>query len=437
MAKTPLKADFLPNNNRTQKTLWIFGAGASAHLGFPLSRGFFRCTVRLLTESLGEPDYAAAEIGNCLESATYKNQLGKPLTQNDIDEIKTDTTVAFDQIASWTATHQTDAKYGIRFQHLTKELGRLRCVLNNIGIELPTQELLDTEPENLIDRIRTADANKILSEQSNGRDVDKIRRDILEAQECVRRIYFYSLSEFNDQIREQARVNTVDSCYDQLIKSMLMDSDSRIISFNYDTVLDESLFENFTGTWAYERLHLAAINGHPVSSGPEGDLMLIKPHGSLNMFVCGNCGRTHIQWFARVVPRGPNTNALHNRRCTHCKVPLPGRKELLSEQVVSPLYDKESIDGSKGAIRRAFAWATQIISVGFSFPEQDAYFLECFETGLRANTNESIRLSLVLRSREGTTALKNRLDDNKFLREHVSTGKLKIEATAIAGFEHV
>lgn len=441
MPTMPLKAAFLPRGismggGNDKKTLWIFGAGASAHLGFPLSWGFLRSTVSLVTSFFKDPDDMGLDFGRMFRPEDFKKQDGSQITNDDVRAIKTDPVKAFDLIDLWTYTEPADRKDQVRLQYLVRHLKELRGRLAEVGISLTTDELMDIEPENLIDRIRKINPTDLYAKAARGRDIERIELGIRAAQECVRLIYFYALSEFNEKARANVATNWQDSCYENLLRAFLFEKNSRIISFNYDTVLDEALFWRFTRSWAYERIHLAAINGYPVTSGAEADLMYIKPHGSLNMLVCPNCQRTHIQWFAKVVPRGGGQPASDNRRCAHCKDTLPGRKELLNGLVVPPLYDKEIIEGSKGAIRRAFAWTNNIVSIGFSYPAQDGYFVDCIADGLLENPNAEVNLWLVLRGKSGTDALKKRLESDPRLAPFVGT-LLKLNATDLNGFEAV
>lgn len=437
----PLTAAFLPRGigmggGDNTKTLWIFGAGASAHLGFPLSWGFLRSTISLVTSFFKDPDDLSLDFGRMYRPEEFQKNDGSPITNDDVREIKSDPIKAFDLMDLWTYTEPADRKDQVRLQYLLRELKKLRGRLDAVGISMTTEELLDIAPENLIDQIRNIDANELYIKAAKGRDIEAIQADIRSAQECVSLIYFYALSEFNEMARAKVTEHWQDSCYENLVRAFAFEKNSRIISFNYDTVLDEALFRRFTRSWAYERIHLAAINGYPVTAGAEADLMYIKPHGSLNMLVCPNCQRTHIQWFSKVVPRGGGKPASDNRRCAHCKEVLPGRKELLDGLVVPPLYDKEIIEGSKGAIRRAFAWANNIVSIGFSYPAQDAYFVQCMADGLLENPHSEVKLSLVLRGKKGTEALKQRLETDARLAPFVGT-LLRIDATDLSGFEAV
>ncbi len=436
----PLTASFIPRGDliggSDGKTLWIFGAGASAHLGFPLSSGFLRSTLALLTGFFKDPDDMSLDFGREFRPEDFKNKDGSPITNDEVRAIKTDPVKAFDLIDLWTYTEPSDRKDQVRLQYLIGQLKELRGRLADVDISMTTDELLNIEPENLIDKIRKINSRDLYVKAARGRDIKRIDLDVRAAENCVRLIYFYALSEFNEKARAKVAGNWEDSCYENLMRAYLFDKNSRIISFNYDTVLDEAFFWRFTKSWAYERIQLAGINGYPVTAGAEADLLYIKPHGSLNMLVCPNCQRTHIQWFSKVVPRGAGQLASVNRRCAHCKETLPGRRELLDGLVVPPLYDKEIIEGSKAAIRRAFAWTNNIVSIGFSYPAQDGYFVQCMADGLLENSHSEVILSLVLRGKSGTAALEQRLQSDTRLAPYVGT-LLKINATDLNGFEAV
>lgn len=342
--------------------------------------------------------------------------------------------LAFDCLKMREYIKPEDRNDWVRLQHLWNELVELRGRLADVEIILPTSDLLDIPPENLIQKIRDIDPDHIYETARRGRDIETIKLDLDSALDCIRRIYFYALSEFNEQSRRLTHHDIDASCYDQLVRTFTLERNSRVISFNYDTMLDESLFRRCTTSWAYDGVPVTGINGYPVSPGEEADLLYIKPHGSLNMLYCGNCKGMHIHWFAQSIPRGPGSLASNNRRCTRCKRPQPGRSELMQGLLVAPLYDKEVIDGSRDAIIRAFAWANNIVAIGFSFPDQDSYFFDCMQDGLSLNGNPEITLSLVLRSQDGTNELRSRLLSRLPI---LTTPQFRVEATGYNGFEAI
>jgi hypothetical protein len=438
LPKMPLNASFLPRRagmgHPDQRTLWIFGAGASAHLEFPMSWGFFRSTIKFLTGFYRDPSESSFDLGISTFPNLFKKSNGTSIDKGEFLRIKTDPVAAFECIGLHEYAKPENHQDEVRLQYLHRELRELRPRLAEAGIHLVTEDLLNIPPEDLIQQIRNLDANQIYQTNAKGRDVDRIKLDLQAAIECVRKIYFYALSEFNERARSLVETNIGNSCYDQLVRAFAFEHNSRIISFNYDTMLDESLFNRCTSSWAYDGIPVHGINGYPVAPGDDPDLYYIKPHGSLNMIYCRNCNGMHVQWFARIVPRGAGTIASDNRRCTHCKSPEAGRTELMQGLQVAPLYDKAVIDGSKEAITRAFAWADNIISIGFSFPEQDAYFFECMAKGLSNNQASTVSFSLVLRGHDETKELRDRLLTRLPI---LSEQKFQVEATKCIGFEDI
>ena len=209
----------------------------------------------------------------------------------------------------------------------------------------------------------------------------------------------------------------------------------QVISFNYDTALDEAFFWHFTKSWEYGGLDLAGVNGHPVGPGVKADVIFIKPHGSLNLLRCNKCARAHLQWFRRYLPTGVGQQSADNRRCVHCTEALPGRPELMGQFVVPPLYDKKAIAQSKAAIRNAFSWAENVVAIGFSFPSQDAYFLKCMTDGLKRNKSRLVTLYIVGQNKNGAKLTKQQLLRNSLLQPFKKM--LKVIAVDAGGFEGV
>lgn len=161
MPVMPLNAACLPRGvefgvDDGKRTLWIFGAGASAHLGFPLSWGFLRKTVSLIAERFKGPS------------------------------LKKDSVKAFDNIDSWSA--ELERPDYVRLQYLINHLKELKGCLARLGITPDTNALLDTEPEKLIQEIRTLTPAGVQNRTTNGRNIRTIQLEIDKALECVRLI---------------------------------------------------------------------------------------------------------------------------------------------------------------------------------------------------------------------------------------------------------
>jgi hypothetical protein len=297
---------------------------------------------------------------------------GKPVpTHDEIARFKTDPLLALQFIDVWEHLRPEISDYA-PVQELFRLWLDLQKKLSRIGLNLSTEELLRTYPEVLIEQIRSLNTDDLVRNRL-AYDEAESQRNIEDAKQTVQAIYFFTLSRFNDDAREATRQKPNESLYVKLVRSFILERNARIVTFNYDTMLDEAIFMHFTRSWKYGGVKVAGINGYPVAKGIPADLSLIKPHGSLNYLVCRNCQRAHVNWFWSYRYTGANTPSVGNRRCTVCTEPSAGRPELMGSLTVAPLYDKKLIEKSYKAIKKAFAWADQVVSVGYSFPDQDTY----------------------------------------------------------------
>jgi hypothetical protein len=101
-----------------KKTLWVFGAGASAHLGFPWSWGFLRSTLASLTSFFKDPDDTSLDLGRMFRPEDFQKQDGTPISNDNVRTIKTDPVKAFDLINLWTFAEPVDREDQIRLQYL-------------------------------------------------------------------------------------------------------------------------------------------------------------------------------------------------------------------------------------------------------------------------------------------------------------------------------
>lgn len=224
--------------------------------------------------------------------------------------------------------------------------------------------------------------------------------------------------------------------YTQLVRSFILDKNAQIITFNYDTMLDEAIFTHFTRSWKYGGMTVAGINGYPVATGSPADLILIKPHGSLNYLICGNCKRAHVNWFWSYRQTGANTPSSGNRRCVHRTAPRPGRTELMGSLTVAPLYDKQIIKRSFSAISEALVWADHVVSVGYSFPAQDTYVYRLMGEAIKSRTRAALTVSVVSHTPESAKEIAKRLRGG-LKGQGVTSDRVKITAAKLKGFEEV
>lgn len=417
--------------NEDTKTLWIFGAGASRHMNeFPMSFDFFEKSIALCTSKMKtfsgktDPRY----LGLCLAKADNKSAVP---SISKIRKFKKDSCLALSHIDIWgflAPEHDVMAK----IQYLWNSWKSLPILLEEIGFSLTPDQLISKYPEELIAEVRKIDS-KSLVKNRGFYDRDYARRKLDETLETIRDIYFYTLSEYNQAANAKFGNSNL---YTQLVKSFILEKNARVISFNYDTMLDEAIFNHFTRSWHYGGMTIAGINGYPVSRGTKSDLVLIKPHGSLHFLICPNCKRAHVNWFWTFRKTGLGAFASDNRRCVKCKKAMPGRRELLESMIVSPLYDKKIIKRSYQAIKAAFSWCDNIVSIGYSFPEQDTYFFDCIKKGVQSRNGRQIKVRIVSQNFDSAKDIKNRLD--KQLRNRgIKAKDVKVKADVLIGFEEV
>lgn len=417
--------------NEDTKTLWIFGAGASQHLNdFPMSFNFFDKSIALCTSKMktfsrkNDPKY----MGLCLGKTSNSPQVP---SINQIRSFKRDSRLALSYIDIWgdlAPDHDVMAK----IQYLWNSWKRLPTLLEEIGLSLTPDQLISKYPEQLIAEVRNITPLSLVKHHGFY-DRTFARRKLDETLETLQDIYFYTLSEYNQAAHTNFANNNL---YSKLVESFILEKNARVISFNYDTMLDEAIFNYFTRSWHYGGMTVAGINGYPVSRGAKSDLVLIKPHGSLHFLICPNCKRAHVNWFWTYRKTGIGVFASDNRRCVKCKKAMPGRKELLESMIVSPLYDKKIIKRSHHAIKAAFSWCDNIVAIGYSFPEQDTYFFECIKKGVQSRNGRQIKVRIVSENHDSAKKIKKRLDNQLRIRG-IMAKDIKVKAEILNGFKDV
>ena len=104
--------------------------------------------------------------------------------------------------------------------------------------------------------------------------------------------------------------------------------------------------------------------------------------------------------------------------------------------MVSPLYDKKIIKRSRGAITGAFSWSDNVVSVGYSFPDQDTYFFDCIQSGVNRRKGRPLTLRIVSHTHDSAKEIKARLD-KQLRRRGISAKAVKVRAVKLSGFEEI
>ena len=161
----------------------------------------------------------------------------------------------------------------VKLQFLYRNWQSLPKLLTDIGLKITPHELLSTYPEKVIDDVRNLSAASLVKDHGFY-DQDAARRKLEETLRVLGEVSSYTLSHFNEAARD---TQPSENLYRSLVRSFILEKNARIMSFNYDTMLDEAVFHGFTRTWHYGGMTISGINGYPVAKGQDGDLILIKP----------------------------------------------------------------------------------------------------------------------------------------------------------------
>lgn len=142
-----------------------------------------------------------------------------------------------------------------------------------------------------------------------------------------------------------------------------------VISFNYDILMDNALFELNKMTDSGYRMNFSRCNvdGHWIRTNDEpSDVTLLKLHGSLNWIRCGLCGALLLYRFQKQTLVGAQ-----RFNCPRCS----SGEAFAKRMIIPPTQSKEYADRDT-----AFLWIqadnllkdiSRVICVGYSFPSSD------------------------------------------------------------------
>jgi len=152
--------------------------------------------------------------------------------------------------------------------------------------------------------------------------------------------------------------------------------DTIFISMNYDVLLDNVLFKterNFT--YGFDIYDLANQNEGCRESG----VLLLKPHGSINLVQCPKCKKVFTF-------KNSSLGPVSNYTCGRCD-------EYLNVLIIPPTFNKSVEDKSYAAIHKKIfeeiSKADEILIIGYSLPDYDLNILQAFKEGTAKNQNGS------------------------------------------------
>lgn len=355
------------------QVVYIFGAGASCEMGVPISKGFFSTTYQLAEEH---------------KIQKYRN----------------------DELGYY---YQRVAQYFERYKNIS-----LYSCYSNFSPTITDKNLKALEsfyPEEILEEIdKKIDGFK---NQNSFTEKDVFQEGILHFQDyrdAFGYIIFLTISK---------TMNFQQNYYDCMVNSLLWEYNTCLISLNYDTLLDEAIRSKYNRRWSYG-ISFSDIDDIPINVDLQPDrfdLILLKPHGSLNWLICPECGYLSLHWEIeyierRYIKRGDTTLpglilASRNKPCPKCNkkqghflIPPKPKKEL--EQVSQTIMK---------LAKKYLSNANKIIIIGYSFPDQDEHVRDLLSNSIKTNENH-IEIEIVdineTKAQESVTKLKKFLNGN-------------------------
>ena len=290
--------------------VYVFGAGASAHLEAPLTKDFLREGFSLLRYPENEVSKEAFRLAAQLIDKLYGSQLEKYVKDPYSGYLRVPP-VKIEELLSFV------------------DLGRRR------GEKwLPFKDLQSA----LYEFIFTT-----LEQKTHWYRADSVR------------------------IGENGTLDHRRNCYDKLIDYVMpIDDINCMISFNYDLFLDRATVINnhrIVGNYHLPFKHIENFSDYEdrVRHGwKEKDIHLLKLHGSLNWGFCPHCKEVFLAFYRRY-------KSIFKKRCPEC-----GCK--LEPILIPPTYFKdfpESLANVWKVAEEYLKRADRLIIIGYSFPDID------------------------------------------------------------------
>jgi hypothetical protein len=225
------------------------------------------------------------------------------------------------------------------------------------------------------------------------------------------------------------------AAFTKYVRAILSESDATVsfISLNYDLLLDDALRDCVQDLIIddYNYGILLSDVTEPYGLGRSQQfrrrhgLLLLKPHGSLNLVYCSHKQAPYGEGFY-YSPTEPIAAVAHTLKC-------PGCSSRLKPLLIPPLYNKGDFVAASAYKSQRIAWrstpetyrkhcdhriqeilgrADEIIVIGYSLPPYDYDFKSLLTTSLMNNPNrETLRLTLITKGhRDAVIALKSQFE---------------------------
>lgn len=271
----------------------------------------------------------------------------------------------------------------------------------------PTQKELWEEAIALWKRINDQKIKEVLDfglYVNFGRDIDDIKVDFGELLTLIDLALEQdaTLGAYNGNKLRQLRSNVVytickslehsikpvkNDALDRFVK--LLTPNDTIISLNYDTVIDNMIFDNF-GKVSYGFVFSSIFSEDWEQEGSPGQLLL-KPHGSLNWFYCKRCNNIYM------APKKYVQCSQKELLCLTDDYPL-------HEVIVSPSYHKRFLVPQLHDVWMQCFYqiknADVINFMGYSFPPADIHITYLIKRAILAR-GKIPRINVVTRDSQG------------------------------------
>ncbi len=183
------------------------------------------------------------------------------------------------------------------------------------------------------------------------------------------------------------------SIYHKILASYIVNYGGDVISFNWDTLLDEEM--QYTGKWKYKDGYGVKFKDITYKSGKKQDTILqnksdniiFKPHGSINWYKKTN-GEKDLYLFIPVKRKVRGSTVVILGASEYDK----DRNQYFTSAIIPPGIKRKAFPDIWAQIREALERADEIIAIGFSFNDNDRNVKKEFK-GI--NFNKDLKIDLI------------------------------------------
>ena len=198
-------------------------------------------------------------------------------------------------------------------------------------------------------------------------------KDLITARDQAVRFVYVTL-------QDAVSVGHWDNCYpdfvNKQIKPNIKTDEHVIITFNYETLLEEELGKQLRGYYSYG----IDVDKNKIIDFPsyertyDGKLLILKLHGSLNWASCTTCSKSYLFWSQRY-------DHIPSKKCSVCHATL--RPILIPPTIFKNLPQK--LQSLLGIAKEKISNADELAIIGFALNEYDIEACNLIVESIRAN----------------------------------------------------